>query len=217
MLTQIYEVRTPDVARAVCAMGVDHVGVLIGWGDFPREIDPAAARAVAAAIRPPARFCALFLGADIARIETAARALAPDILHLGAAPELLDVAAVSALKRALRGIAIMRSIPVVDETSVAIARAHDMADFLLLDTHREDDRQIGALGITHDWSISRRIVEAVTVPVILAGGLGPANVVDAVRAVGPAGVESKPRTDVSGTHDKDLALVRAFHEAARAA
>jgi hypothetical protein len=35
--------------------------------------------------------------------------------------------------------------------------------------------------------------------------------------VGPAGVDSKTRTDVSGTHDTDLALVRAFHEAAKGA
>jgi phosphoribosylanthranilate isomerase len=54
----------------------------------------------------------------------------------------------------------MRSVPVTGERSVVIARSYDqIADFLLLDSHRASDRQIGALGVTHDWRISRRIVE----------------------------------------------------------
>jgi phosphoribosylanthranilate isomerase len=68
---------------------------------------------------------------------------------------------------------------------------------------------------THDWTISRRIVELSLVPVILAGGLGPDNVADAIRKVGPAGVDSKSKTDREGSHAKDLERVRRFHEAAR--
>jgi phosphoribosylanthranilate isomerase len=79
------------------------------------------------------------------------------------------------------------------------------------------DRQIGALGVTHDWRISRRIVASVHIPVVLAGGLGPANVADAIRAVRPAGVDSKTKTDRDGLHAKDIDRVRRFHEAARAA
>src|SRR5437773_7973042 len=113
---------------------------------------------------------------------------------------------------------LMRSIPVVGEASIALARSYEgIADFLLLDSHREADRQIGALGITHDWRISRRIVELVKMPVILAGGLGPDNVADAIRAVRPAGVDSKTKTDRDGSHQKDLDRVRGFQEAAWAA
>jgi phosphoribosylanthranilate isomerase len=92
-----------------------------------------------------------------------------------------------------------------------------MMDLLLLDSYRPLDRHIGALGTTHDWSISRRIVELVRVPVILAGGLGPENVADAIRRVRPAGVDSKTKTDREGSHAKDLDRVRRFHQAARAA
>jgi phosphoribosylanthranilate isomerase len=87
----------------------------------------------------------------------------------------------------------------------------------LLDSYRPADRQIGALGVTHDWRISRRIVEAVRTPVILAGGLGLNNVAEAIRTVRPAGVDSKTRTDRDGSHAKDIERVRRFHEAARAA
>lgn len=90
-----------------------------------------------------------------------------------------------------------------------------MVDFLLLDSHREGDVQIGALGITHDWSISRSIVGGVRTPVILAGGLGPDNVAEAIRTVRPAGVDSKSRTDLGDTHSKDLTKVAAFDKAAK--
>jgi len=57
----------------------------------------------------------------------------------------------------------------------------------------------------------------VHIPVFLAGGLGPENVAEAVRSVRPAGVDSKTKTDMAGTHMKDLDRVRLFHQAARAA
>lgn len=111
----------------------------------------------------------------------------------------------------------MRSIPVVGEASIAIAQSYEgIADFLLLDSHRESDRQIGALGLTHDWTISRRIVQLVSTPVILAGGLGPDNVAEAIRTVHRVGVDSKTKTDQDDSHRKNLDRVRHFHEAARA-
>jgi phosphoribosylanthranilate isomerase len=218
MLTQIYEVQTPEAADAVCALGVDRIGTLVGWGDFEREIGLSQAAAVRAAVPPAAKFCALFLGADTNRIRRMAETLAPHIVHLGAAPEKLPPEAVAELKRALPGVAIMRAIPVIDEASIALAQSYDgIADFLLLDSYRAGDNQIGALGVTHDWAVSARIVEAVAVPVILAGGLGPENVAEAIRQVRPAGVDSKTKTDIPGTHAKDIALCRRFHKAAKAA
>jgi phosphoribosylanthranilate isomerase len=178
----------------------------------------AAAANVAAGIVPPSKFSALFLTADISLIEQWAHELQPAIVHLGAAPELLSPDDVATLKGKLPGMLIMRSVPVISEMSIGIARCYEgIADFLLLDSHRESDRQICALGVTHDWTISRRIVEFVQTPVILAGGLGPENVVDAIRAVRPAGVDSKTKTDTDGSHAKDLDRVRRFHEAVRAA
>ena len=218
MLTQIYEIATTEEARAVAALGVDHVGVLVGDGEFPRQVSLAAAAAIAAAVAPPAKLVALFLTADMQRVAAWARQLRPDIVHLGAAPERLAPADIARLKGQLPGIAIMRSVPVVGEESLAIAAGYaGIADFLLLDSHRPGDRQVGALGVTHDWAISRRIVDSVAVPVILAGGLGPDNVAAAIRAVRPAGVDSKTRTDRDGGHGKDFDRVRRFVAAARAA
>jgi phosphoribosylanthranilate isomerase len=82
---------------------------------------------------------------------------------------------------------------------------------LLLDSHCPGDVQIGALGVTHSWEIDRKIVESVRIPVIIAGGLGPDNVIDAIRKVRPAGVDSKTKTDKDDeSHTKDFQKVKRF-------
>jgi phosphoribosylanthranilate isomerase len=106
MVTQVYEVSTIEEAAAISAIGVDHVGVLVGDGRFPRELPIKAASDIGAAINPLSKFSALFLNHDILRIATWARELKPSIVHLGASPELLfpkDVAFAQAhLTRARR-------------------------------------------------------------------------------------------------------------------
>jgi phosphoribosylanthranilate isomerase len=135
-----------------------------------------------------------------------------------ASTELLTPDDTAILKKDFRLLKLMRSIPVTDQASVGIARSyHRIADFLLLDSHKAGDRQIGALGVTHDWELDRQIVDSVSIPVIIAGGLGPENVVDAIKSVRPAGVDSKTRTDkTDGSHAKDLDKVRQFVELAKA-
>ena len=182
MLTQVYEISTIEEAAAISAIGVDHVGVLVGDGRFSRELPIKAASDIGAAINPPSKFSALFLNHDMSLIATWARELKPSIVHLGASAELLLPKDVASLKRFLPGLVVMRSIPVFGEESIAIACSYEgVADFLLLDSYRSADKQIGALGVTHDWDISRRIAHVTRVPIVLAGGLGPDNVAEAIR------------------------------------
>lgn len=56
-----YEVATPEEAEAISAIGVDHIGVLVGDGAFPRELPVRKASAVMKMIRPPSVLSALFL------------------------------------------------------------------------------------------------------------------------------------------------------------
>ncbi|MBI3516974.1 MAG: phosphoribosylanthranilate isomerase [Proteobacteria bacterium] len=218
MIVQIYEVTTPAEARALSAMEVDHIGVLVGDGAFPREVSPDAARAIFAVLPTERKRVVLSLSADpelIARVIAEAR---PDILHLGAAIELLTVDAVRELKEQFPRLPLMRSIPVIDADSVALAQAYEgIADFLLLDSHTPGDKQIGAVGRIHDWTISRTIVQTVPIPAILAGGLDPENVAAAIAAVQPHGVDSKTRTDRPDGSGKDLGKVAAFVAAAKEA
>jgi phosphoribosylanthranilate isomerase len=68
MLTQIYEVSTTKEASDISAMGVSHVGVLVGDGRFPRELPVSSAAKIGSAIMPPSKFSALFLTSDITLI-----------------------------------------------------------------------------------------------------------------------------------------------------
>ena len=218
MLTQIYEVTSAQEAAAISEMGVDHIGVLVGDGSFPREQSVASAVEIAASIRRPSKLSALFLTSDLDYVVRAIRELEPAIVHLGAAPELVTPEHVLELKRVVPATLVMRSVPVVGLESIDVAQRYEgIADFLLLDSYQANDRQIGALGVTHDWSISRQIVERMRAPVILAGGLGPDNVAEAIRVVRPAGVDSKTRTDKGDTHTKDLEMVRLFERLAKQA
>lgn len=212
MLVQIYEISSPEEAIALGGVGVDHIGVLVGEGEFPRERTIDQARLIFSAIPASSKGVALLLSADVRFIEHVISELKPTILHLGASTDLLTPSTVRELKKQCRSLTVMRSIPVVGEESIAIAKSYDgVADMLLLDSHRAGDRQIGALGITHSWEIDRKIVESVRVPAIIAGGLGPDNVIDAIRAVQPAGVDSKTKTDRNdGSHTKDLQKIRRF-------
>jgi hypothetical protein len=123
VLTQIYEISTPEEAGAISSLGIDHAGVLVGDGQFPRELPLAAAKEVAHAISTPSRFSALFLTANMLMIEAWVRELRPSIVHLGASAHLVSPTDVAELKGRLPGIQIMRSVPVTGQESIAMRRA----------------------------------------------------------------------------------------------
>jgi phosphoribosylanthranilate isomerase len=113
----------------------------------------------------------------------------------------------------------MLTIPVRDGASIALAERYAAcADALLLDSAHPATGVVGATGLVHDWCLSRRIVERVSVPVILAGGLGPDNVLEAIERTRPAGVDSETRTSRDDDRRrKDPERVRLFLARARAA
>ena len=97
----------------------------------------------------------------------------------------------------------------------AVDRAREVARFadaVVLDTRTAS--RLGGTGRTHDWTVSAEIVRTCGKPVVLAGGLTPANVADAVRTVRPWAVDVN-----SGVEDslgrKDPARVLGFVENAR--
>jgi phosphoribosylanthranilate isomerase len=71
-------------------------------------------------------------------------------------------------------------------------------DAIILDSIDTDTGQRGATGLIHDWSISAKIVQQSSIPVILAGGLTPKNVANAIRTVRPHAVDAH-----TGLEDED--------------
>src|SRR4051812_36296156 len=103
-LTQIYEVSNPEEARSISEIGVDHIGVLVGKGEFPRELQVEAASKVVTAVQAPSKVSVLFLTADLSLVEQWAKDLKPAIVHLGAAPELVLPEDIKLLKSRLPGV-----------------------------------------------------------------------------------------------------------------
>lgn len=96
------------------------------------------------------------------------------------------------MREAMPGIKLVQVIHVSDEESFdeALSLATQV-DALLLDSgnQRLAVKLLGGTGRTHDWTISRRIVEQAGVPVFLAGGLEPQNVRAAIEEVQPFGLD----------------------------
>lgn len=96
------------------------------------------------------------------------------------------------LRAALPDVRILQVVHVEGAGAIEEARALDgRVDALLLDSGRPaaPTPELGGTGRVHDWRISREIRDALSTPVFLAGGLGPHNVADAIRAVRPYGLD----------------------------
>lgn len=87
-------------------------------------------------------------------------------------------------------------------------------DAFITDTFDPKTGASGATGKVHDWELSRQLVELSPKPVILAGGLNPENVCEAIEAVRPAGVDSHTGLE-AGDGRKDLAMVERFVQESR--
>jgi phosphoribosylanthranilate isomerase len=96
------------------------------------------------------------------------------------------------LKQNLPGIKIVQVIHINDIESVEEAIViSNHVDAILLDSGNQNlaTKELGGTGRTHDWTLSKKIVDSVNIPVFLAGGLNSENVADAIKQVQPFGVD----------------------------
>jgi phosphoribosylanthranilate isomerase len=225
MIVQIYSLTHADDVQALVGLGVDHIGVAPAGQGVPAEVRAEDARDWFAALPSRVLGSALSVLSDLDAIAAMARIVNPHILHL--CPDTYAIGPDDQQRLRARlpeGMRIMKAIEVggPETASAALEAAERFApvsDFLLLDSAAPDVPGIGAAGVVHDWDISARIVKRVggEVPVILAGGLDPDNVADAIRNVRPAGVDSFSRTNLNRSRRKDLNLVGRFVQEARRA
>lgn len=213
MITQIYEIQTPQEAEKCIELGVDQIGsVLLSQGDWRVEV----LREVTRICEGAEIKCSLIpLFHDCNTLYRAIDYYRPHFIHFcegltgGDGQEIgLDgfIEFQSNLKDKFPEIGIMRSIPVPEEgsssgfPSIAIARALEpVSDIFLTDTWLEKEPvkgYIGITGITCDWEMAGELVLKSKIPVILAGGLSPENVYDAVLKVFPFGADSCTQTNL---------------------
>jgi phosphoribosylanthranilate isomerase len=221
MIIQIYTAQTPEEGLALARLGVDHVGITPASCGLPGEVTDDQGRVIFECIGSLAVKVALSVEQNLDRITAMVKNVRPDVLHLCGNPDkMITPEGVTELKRMLPGLKVMQAIPVTGREALVIAKSYqNAADYLILDSFSPAIGGVGAAGVTHDWSISREIVAQSRLPVILAGGLSPENVDEAIRAVRPWGVDSLTRTNLplgGGKFRKDLERVAHFVANARA-
>lgn len=182
-------IATVEEARLAVKHGASAVGLVSAMPSGPGPIPDEAIRRIAAAVPPGVATFLLTARTEAEAIvdqQRRARVNAIQLVDRVPAETLIES------RRRLPGIGLVQVVHVVGPESLDEAAAvAPLVDALLLDSGDLDGevKELGGTGRTHDWRVSRRIVETVPVPVFLAGGLGPGNAREAIRAVGPFGLD----------------------------
>lgn len=218
---QIYSIVNYNEAVQVMDAGADHIGLVpMQSGGVPAHRVPydVVDKIFEEAKKRGVKAVAIMLNKDPEEIFFIVKRIKPDIVHIAGMDFTADQAFADRLHKECPGVELMQAI-LVDGPG-AIDRAREYAkfcDYLLTDTGLAKDTGIGASGMTHDWAIDVAIVQAVNVPVIIAGGLGPDNVEECIRTIKPFGVDSLSKTAFKfndGVIEKNIPAVREFCERA---
>ncbi|GHC21831.1 MAG: N-(5'-phosphoribosyl)anthranilate isomerase [Rhodobacterales bacterium 65-51] len=206
---KICGLRTVADVTAVAAAGAAYAGFVF-FPKSPRHLDLATARDLALAAPPGLAKVALTVNADDAALDAIIEAVPLDMLQLHGAESPDRVAEV----RARYGLPVMKAVGVADEGDLAAIFDYSAtADQLLIDAKPPKNAALpGGNGLSFDWRLvaQRRWLR----PWMLAGGLTPENVAEAIRLTNArqvdvsSGVESAPGV-------KDHARIAAFAKAAQ--
>lgn len=197
MHIQIYSMTSIEDIDICLNAGADRIGILVSDandGVFPCEVPEKKAYEMFRYLEGKATSVLISVGESEEEIFRQVDYLKPDVLHLCAgytgSVEFRDH-----FKAKFPDIELMEAVGVTGPEAVDEARRiAQYADCIILDSVSQVVKGIGAAGVTHDWSIDKAIIEAVDVPVICAGGLGPDNVKAAIEMLHPWGVDSLTKT-----------------------
>ncbi|WP_280537151.1 phosphoribosylanthranilate isomerase [Halopenitus sp. POP-27] len=199
--------RGADV-RAAIEAGADAVGAITEVPvDTPREVDPATAADLLAGVPPFVTATLVTMPDSPERAVELVRTVGPDALQLHGewSPEEIGYV------RAETGVKVLVTVD-ADEHALA-ERLDEAVDALVVDSTTEGGA--GGTGRTHDWEATGALASRLTSPVVLAGGLDPENVAEAVETVDPYAVDVASGVELSGGRKDHNALARFVRNAGR--
>ena len=188
--------REPAEVAAVVAAGVDAIG-LIFVEKSPRCIDPDRAREIVESLPPFVDAVGVFVDQDAAQVNEIVRYCGLTKVQLHGAESPAYCARINC--RVMKVFPVKSSLTGED----LLPYAGEVAAFLF-DTFHE--KVAGGTGQTFDWSLLKKL--SPSRPVVLAGGLTPENVGEAVRQVRPFAVDLNSGVECAPGR-KDIAKVRA--------
>ena len=201
-----------EEAALALSHGATAIGLVSAMPSGPGVIDEARIREIAAWAPPSARTFLLTSRTAPTEIVEQVKASGVNTVQV---VDALGPGAYTVLRALLPRVRLVQVIHVRGAEAVEEAlAAAPLVDELLLDSGNPGARvkELGGTGRVHDWTLSRRIVEESGVPVWLAGGLRAENVVAAIAAVGPTGVDV-----CSGVREAGLLSAARLERFARAA
>lgn len=204
-----------EEARLAIDHGAHALGLVARMPSGPGPISDGTIASIAAAVPSPTRTYLLTSETRAEEIVAHHRRTRTTTVQL---VDELEDARYNDLRTHLPGVELVQVIHVRDERSIdqALAAAEHV-DHLLLDSGDPGRavKELGGTGRTHDWSISRGIVQRSRVPVFLAGGLHAGNVARAIAQVRPHGVDVCSGVRTGGALDPGK--LQAFFAAVRGA
>ncbi|MDY0359998.1 MAG: hypothetical protein RBR08_00940 [Desulforegulaceae bacterium] len=234
MISQIYEVQSPEEAAEISALGVDHIGsVVLDKNNFLKDESLKNTVLEVKSLKKKSSIIPLFSSfEDIMKLIDF---LEPDILHFcesliyesdykekKSCDFFFELQ--NKLKTRNRSLNIMRSIPLASEKSSLnekellrskieffISVFSETSNFFLTDTFftQGNDKQpvpgfVGITGQLCDLEGAKFLVDKSKIPVILAGGLSPDNVFEAALKVRPYGLDSCSNTNINDDSGKSI-------------
>ena len=201
----------PAHALAAADLGADFVGMV--FAASPRQVSVERAREIALALkelRAPPQLVGVFVNTPASEVNRVAAQCQLDCVQLSGDESWDYVRSIRA--QVIRAIRVRHEQAGPELTAIIESGlASGAAEFLcLLDCHVEGS--YGGTGRAFDWAVARQVAQRY--PVILAGGLTPDNVAEAVRSARPWGVDVSSGVETNGI--KDVSKIRAFIEAVRA-
>jgi phosphoribosylanthranilate isomerase len=188
-------------ARAAAALGADAIG-LVFHAASARAVEPAQAREIWAALPPFVTVVGLFVDPDPARVQGVLAELRLDALQFHG-----DECPADCVRY---GLPFLKAVPMATATDVAAyAATYPEASGFLLDSHGAG--RSGGSGESFDWG---RWPQDLDRPLVLAGGLGPDNVAEALARTRPYGVDVSSGVERS-PGIKDPAKIAAFIDEVR--
>jgi phosphoribosylanthranilate isomerase len=204
-------IKSPAEAALAIRCGASAIGLVSAMPSGPGVIPEDAITRIAVTVPPPIATFLLTSEPSPEAIIAQQRRCRTNTLQLC---DHLPATVYPRLREALPGIALVQVVHVTDAASVDYAlAAAPHVDALLLDSGNPAlaVKQLGGTGRTHNWTLSRRIRDAIRIPLFLAGGLNAANVAEAIAVVEPFGLDlcSSVRTN----DELDPVKLRSFFEA----
>lgn len=195
--------------------GVDWLGFPLRLPVNKEDLTEAEAADVVVSIAPPNRGVLITYETVAEEISAFCDKLGVQTVQLhGAVP----VAELRALRQMRPDLFVTKSLVVCGDNTrdlvALVEQGHPWVDMFITDTFNPVNGAQGATGLLHDWDISAALVRVSPRPVMLAGGLNPWNVADAIRTVEPAAVDAHTGLE-SADGRKDRVMVTEFVRSAR--